>query len=66
MYMLVGFDNSHVYKLVHLAKVAYTNLSMEMKYYWVTNTDSPPLSVLFPRISFCIDLIPLLIINLQV
>ena len=26
------------------------NLIMEMKYYWLANTNSPPLSVLFPTI----------------
>jgi len=44
------FKYSRVYMLVHLVEVAYTNLFRKLNY-WSDNTDSPPLSVLFPTLS---------------
>jgi len=40
------FKYRHVYMLLHLAEVAYTNLFGKLNY-WSNNTDSPPVSVLF-------------------
>ena len=42
LYIYTGrFKYSHIYMLVHLAKVVYTNLFGKLNY-WSHNTDSPP------------------------